>query len=88
MWNTHSAPTLLTNRLTRNGSTTFSRTTLSIQGLNVTLSINDTQSKNVLYYAEYRILFIVMLGVIMMNFVMLSVVSWRPPKQLARGKHS
>jgi hypothetical protein len=40
----------------------------------MTLSINDTQHNNALYYAECRILFIVMLIVIMLNFVILSVI--------------
>jgi hypothetical protein len=53
---------------------------LSIKGLYVTLSINDTQHNNVLPYAECRyaechILFIVMLSINMLNAVMLSVVA-------------
>ncbi len=53
--------------------------TLSIRGLNVTLSIIDTQHDDALYYAdcsyaECRIIFIVMLSEIMLNVVMLNVV--------------
>jgi len=45
---------------------------LSINGLDVTLSINDTQDDNALQnamccYAECRILFIIMLNVIMLS---------------------
>ncbi len=52
---------------------------LRINGLDVTLSINDTQDDNALQnamrcYAECHILFIIMLNVIMLNVIMLSVV--------------
>ncbi len=45
----------------------------------MTLSISDTQHNNTMpctecRYAEYRILFSIMLSVIMLNVVMLSVV--------------
>ena len=47
----------------------------------MTLSISDTQHKwhhtqhnSVLYYAECRVLFIILLSVIMLSVVMLSVV--------------
>jgi hypothetical protein len=39
----------------------------------VTLSINDTKHNNTLRYAEFRILYIVMLSVIMLNVIMMSV---------------
>ncbi len=53
----------------RNGATTLSITTfsimtLSIRGLHVTLSITM-----LCHYAEYRILFIIMLNVVMLSVV-------------------
>jgi zona occludens toxin (predicted ATPase) len=41
----------------------------------VTLSVNDTQSKNALHYAKCHVLFIVMLNVIMLSVVSFSVVA-------------
>jgi len=39
----------------------------------MTLSITNTQYNNALRYAEFRILYIVMLSVIMLNGIMMSV---------------
>ncbi len=44
----------------------------SLKGLLTTLSINDSQRKNILY--EYHNLFIVMLNVVLLSVFMLSVV--------------
>jgi hypothetical protein len=59
--------------------TTFSRTTLNIKGLFVTLSINDIQHKRhsalqKCHYAEFCYFLTVMLNVNMLSVVMLSVV--------------
>jgi hypothetical protein len=49
--------------------------TLSSKGLYVTLSLTDTQHNRTLHYAECHILFIVMLGVIMLNAIVPKVVA-------------
>ncbi len=54
--------------------------TLSIKGLFVTLSMNDTEHDNAqnyahCHYARTRVLFIAMLNVIILSFVMLNVVA-------------
>jgi len=56
-----------------NGATTFSITTLSINGLFVTLSITIVYIQ--CHFAECRDLFIVTLNVITLSYVMLNVVS-------------
>jgi hypothetical protein len=58
---------------------TIGITTLSIKGLFMTLSINDTRRNHALHYAEYRyaechILFTVMLSVLMLNVIMMSII--------------
>ncbi len=57
--------------------TTFRITKLSIEGLIMTLSIHDTDYRNIATlckYAECLILFIVMLNVIMLRVVMVNVL--------------
>ncbi len=52
--------------------------TVSIKGLFVTLSINDTQHETICiecHYADSRDLFIVMLNIIMLIVIMLNVVA-------------
>ncbi len=57
------------------GSTTLGITTLSINGLFTTLSINDTKLSNMeYYYAECCVFKIVMLSVVMLNVIMLNVI--------------
>ncbi len=60
---------------------TFSKTTIGIKGLNVTLGISNTQHKphsawiiTLCHYTECRSLFTIMINVIMLSIIMLSVI--------------